>query len=126
MTTTTTTTMTTAPAALRGCQAQLKSAHVDAWAAVDHLAGARESRAIELMTKIEDALAHAQRLAFCVEGDHRADQARGCGGVHIVAYRKGRRFVEVPTRRTASAGIPSAGVRYRDGRKQEARAQSAQ
>ena len=74
---TTTTIMTTALAALRGCQAQLKSAHVDAWAAVDHLAGACESRAIELMTKIEDALAHAQRLAFCVEGDHRADQARG-------------------------------------------------
>ena len=39
----TTTTMTTALAALRGCQAQLKAAHVDAWAAVDHLAGARES-----------------------------------------------------------------------------------
>ena len=65
-----------AVAALRGCLAQLRAAHVDALTAADHLTGARAARAGELADKAADALAHCERLIVCVTGDLRAEQAQ--------------------------------------------------
>jgi hypothetical protein len=68
-------------AALRGCQAQLRAAYLDAHFAADHLTGARAARAGELADKAADALAHCERLIFVVTGDLRSDQAgRETGG----------------------------------------------
>jgi hypothetical protein len=56
------------------CQSDLKLARVATLVAADNLAGARKARADELADKLADAIAFAERLAFCVEGDLRADQ----------------------------------------------------
>ena len=63
-------------AALRGCQAQLRAAYLDAHSAAPHLTGARVTRAAELADKAADALAHCERLIVCVTGDLRAEQAQ--------------------------------------------------
>lgn len=62
-------------AALRGCRAQLLSARVDAADAARHLAGARQSRATELVEKLSAALTHADRLIVVCTGDLRAQRA---------------------------------------------------
>lgn len=61
-------------AALRGCQAQLRAAYLDAHDAVPHLTAARAARAGELADKLADAIAHTERLIFIVTGDVRADE----------------------------------------------------
>ncbi len=61
-------------AALRGCQAQLRAAYLDADTAAPHLTGARAARAGELADKLADAIAHTERLIFIVTGDLRADE----------------------------------------------------
>jgi hypothetical protein len=61
--------------ALRGCQAQLRAAYLDAHTAAPHLAGVRAARAGELADKAADALAHCERLIFIVTGDLHADGA---------------------------------------------------
>jgi hypothetical protein len=61
-------------AGLRGCQAQLRAANLDAHSAIPHLTGARAARAGELADKLADAIAHTERLIFVVTGDLRADE----------------------------------------------------
>jgi hypothetical protein len=68
-----------AMAALRGCQAQLRTAHLDAHGAASHLTGARATRAGELADKAADALADCERLIFIVTGDLHADRRSGAG-----------------------------------------------
>jgi very-short-patch-repair endonuclease len=61
---------------LRLCSRDLTAAYKHATAAETQLTGARLARAVQLAEKIADAIAHAQRLAFFVEGDlHAADEA---------------------------------------------------
>ena len=67
--------MTTNPTLthLAKARTHLLSAHGEAKAAAGKLAGARQTRAHELIELLADALAFAERLAFVVEGDYRAD-----------------------------------------------------
>ena len=61
---------------LKLCSRDLTAAYQDATDAETQLTGARHARAVQLAEKIADAIAHAQRLAFFVEGDlHAADEA---------------------------------------------------
>jgi hypothetical protein len=61
--------------ALRGCQAQLRAAYLDAHTAARHLTGVRAARAGELADKAADALAQCERLIFIVTDDLHADRA---------------------------------------------------
>jgi hypothetical protein len=56
------------------CQKDLELARVSILVAADNLIGARKARPEELAGKLADAIAFAERLAFVVEGDLRADQ----------------------------------------------------
>ncbi|MDI3314502.1 MAG: hypothetical protein QJR12_09535 [Mycobacterium sp.] len=58
---------------LEACRHFLRSALTDARWAEQHLSGARAARAFELGGRISDAIAYAERLAFVVEGDVRAE-----------------------------------------------------
>jgi hypothetical protein len=60
---------------LKLCSRDLTAAHNDAVAAAatGFLSSARHSRAVELADKLADAIAFAERLAFVVEGDLRAE-----------------------------------------------------
>src|ERR1700741_1342940 len=76
------TTYHTAPAdyrmalsALRGCQAQLRAAHLHAHTAGSHLTGVRAASARELADEAADALAHCERLIFIVADDLHAGRA---------------------------------------------------
>lgn len=51
----------------------LRYATSDVELASTHVSGSRAERAKELHQKIADALAHAHRLAVCVEGDLRCE-----------------------------------------------------
>ena len=64
-----------ARAALRGCQAQLRAAYLDAHSAAPHLTGVRAARACELADEAADALAHCERLIFIVADDLHAGRA---------------------------------------------------
>jgi hypothetical protein len=55
---------------LRQTRGDLLCARLSALQAQVSLSGAREKRARELTEKIADALAHAERLMFFVEGDN--------------------------------------------------------
>ena len=68
-----------ARAALRGCQAQLRAAYLDAHGAASHLTGARATRAGELADKAADALADCERLILIITGDVHADRRSGAG-----------------------------------------------
>jgi hypothetical protein len=68
-----------ARAALRGCQAQLRAAYLDAHGAASHLTGARATRAGELADKAADALADCERLILIINRDLHADRRSGAG-----------------------------------------------
>ena len=65
----TTTTSTDGLSKLRETRGDLLCARFSALEAQVSLSGARAERARELTEKIADALAHAERLLFFVEGD---------------------------------------------------------
>jgi hypothetical protein len=72
--------LASALADLKLCSRDLTAAYKDATDAETQLAGARarRARAVQLAEKIADAIAHAQRLAFFVEGDlYAADDEEG-------------------------------------------------
>jgi hypothetical protein len=61
---------------LKRASRDLAAAYKDTTDAQTQLTSARRTRAVELTEKIADAIAHAQRLAFFVEGDlYTADEA---------------------------------------------------
>ena len=68
-----------ARAALRGCQAQLRAAYLDAHGAASHLTGARATMANELADKAADALADCERLILIITGDVHAGRRTGAG-----------------------------------------------
>jgi hypothetical protein len=68
--------LATALEALQRCRAQLRSAHAEALAAIPNLAGARRTRAVELVEKVGDAAAHCERMVFVVFGDLRCPDYR--------------------------------------------------
>ena len=68
-----------ARAALRGCQAQLRAAYLDAHGAASHLTGARATMAGELADKAADALADCERLILIITGGVHADRRTGAG-----------------------------------------------
>jgi hypothetical protein len=68
-----------ARAALRGCQAQLRAAYLDAHGAASHLTGAHASMAGGLADKAADALADCERLILIVTGDLHADRRSSAG-----------------------------------------------
>jgi hypothetical protein len=55
--------------ALRECRAELLCARLAALQASAALSGSRAQRGRELCEKIADAIVHAERVAFFVEGD---------------------------------------------------------
>jgi hypothetical protein len=55
--------------ALRECRAELLCARFSALQASATLSGSRAQRGRELCEKIVDAIVHAERVAFFVEGD---------------------------------------------------------
>jgi hypothetical protein len=59
---------------LKLCTRDLTSASDNVIEASIRLSGARHSRAVELYTLVGDAIAFAERMAFVVEGDLRAEQ----------------------------------------------------
>ena len=63
-----------ARAALRGCQAQLRAAYLDAHGAASHLTGARATMAGELADQAADALADCERLILIITGDAHPDR----------------------------------------------------
>jgi hypothetical protein len=68
--------LASALAYLKHASRDLAAAYKDATDAGTRLTGARHARAVQLAEKIADAIAHAQRLAFFVEGDlYAADEA---------------------------------------------------
>jgi hypothetical protein len=68
-----------ARAALRGCQAQLRAAYLDAHGAASHLTGARATMASELADKAADALADCERLILIITGDLHGERRSGAG-----------------------------------------------
>jgi hypothetical protein len=68
-----------ARAALRGCQAQLRAAYLDAHGAASHLTGIHAIMAGELADKAADALAYCERLILTITGDLHADRRSGAG-----------------------------------------------
>ena len=72
----TTTPTTPAVAALHACRDHLLQAVLDASAAAASLTGARQVRAHELLTMLDAAITHCERLATIVEGDARAEVTR--------------------------------------------------
>lgn len=54
---------------LRECRADLLCARISALQASATLSGSRAQRGRELCEKIADAIVHAERVAFFVEGD---------------------------------------------------------
>ena len=54
---------------LRECRAELLCARIAALQASAALSGSRAQRSRELCEKIADAIVHAERVAFFVEGD---------------------------------------------------------
>ena len=66
-------------AALRGCQAQLRAAYLDAHGAASHLTGARATMAGDLADKAADALAACERLILIISGDLHTDRRSGTG-----------------------------------------------
>ena len=54
----------------------LLEAGIMAAAAKRKLTGARATRAEELVEMLADAIAHGEKLEFCVAGDLRADEVR--------------------------------------------------
>jgi hypothetical protein len=68
-----------ARAALRGCQAQLRAAYLDAHGAASHLTGAHASMAGGLADKAADALADCERLILIITGDLHAERRSSAG-----------------------------------------------
>ena len=66
-------TPTPAVASLHACHDHLLQAVLDASAAAASLTGARQARAHELLTMLDAAITHCERLATVAEGDHRAE-----------------------------------------------------
>ena len=68
-----------ARAALRGCQAQLRAAYLDAHGAASHLTGAHAAMAGGLADKAADALADCERLILIITGDLHAERRSSAG-----------------------------------------------
>ncbi|WP_158520163.1 hypothetical protein [Mycobacterium canetti] len=62
-------------AALRACERNLLAASLDLATARPALTGTRQSRAVELATRLDALISTCQRLATVVEGDQRASRA---------------------------------------------------
>jgi len=68
----TTTPTTPAVTALHACRDHLLNAILDAAYCVPNLTGARQARARDLVSMLDAAISHCERLAVVVEGDARA------------------------------------------------------